>query len=100
MTNKPPTEEELKLYRKKNREEKMATKATYNMFLYLLFLFVLFGASYLRRDLRSFHYKWNLENYLLVNDSSRLGFSGVRILLNIKHKIYFCLVTKAANKYL
>jgi hypothetical protein len=75
--NEPPCEEELKILRQKRQEEKKARKATYNILIYMLYIFVLYSASYLQRDLRSFNYKWNLDNYLIANSGSQLGFSAV-----------------------
>lgn len=80
--NEPPTADEIQLLRKKRQEENRARKATRSILLYTLYLFVLFAASYLQRDLRSFDYKWNIENYLMSNDASRLGFSGVSLRLH------------------
>lgn len=80
--NEPPNEEDLHILRKIRLEEKKARKAAYDILFFAVYIFVLFSASYIQRDMRSFNYKWNIENYLLANGVSQLGFSGVCTIFN------------------
>lgn len=71
------TQEEIERMRAKRQEEHKAKKALTRLIIYAIYLSTLFIISYLERDVNSFNYKSNIENYMYSGGNGKQGFSSV-----------------------
>ena len=74
------TQEEVNNIRAKREEQKRAKKAFTKLITFSVYLIALYCISFLERDVNSFLYKTNIDNYLYANENGKIGLSSVRLI--------------------